>query len=33
MSIGRMIICLLGTLYNPVLTSDYMPGWVLNVAL
>jgi cytochrome b subunit of formate dehydrogenase len=29
-----MIVGITGLmLYNPVLTSDYMPGWVLNVAL
>ncbi len=31
---GLMIVGITGLmLYNPVLTSDYMPGWMLNVAL
>ncbi len=31
---GLMIVGITGImLYNPVLTSDYMPGWLLNVAL
>ena len=31
---GLMIVSITGLmLYNPVLTSDYMPGWMLNVAL
>ena len=31
---GLMIVGITGLmLYNPVLTSDYMPGWLLNVAL
>ena len=31
---GLMVVGITGLiLYNPVLTSDYMPGWLLNVAL
>ncbi len=31
---GLIIVAVTGLmLYNPVLTSDYMPGWLLNVAL
>jgi cytochrome b subunit of formate dehydrogenase len=31
---GLMIVGITGLmLYNPVLTSDYMPGWMLNMAL